>query len=105
MLKIAPVTRRVGAGGFEQINVQVYGGGLWGTWLDRDLTLSGRVIVLDPETKKLTPKIWHSEKALMRIASLAPHLKTNKSDYSINTEFHIRPILCTSVVDSLFAKD
>ena len=35
----------VGVAGWRQLGVEVYGGPLWNSWLDRDLGLSGRVVI------------------------------------------------------------
>jgi aspartyl aminopeptidase len=54
-LRIAPNSYNP-SGEIERYNVQYYGGGLWFTWLDRDLSLAGKVVFKDNEGK-LTSKI------------------------------------------------
>ena len=44
VLKLAPVSKLTRSG-FNQLGVQLYGGGLWHTWFDRDLTLAGKIIL------------------------------------------------------------
>ncbi len=60
--------------GFSQVNVEVYGGPLLNSWLNRDLGIAGRVTTLDGETHLVhTP-------AVMTIPQLAPHLDRSQND-------------------------
>ncbi|KAL3916694.1 MAG: hypothetical protein SGILL_005063, partial [Bacillariaceae sp.] len=43
-LKVKPKSKR-NASGCTMLGVECYGGGLWHTWFDRDLSVSGRVLV------------------------------------------------------------
>lgn len=43
-LKLKPVSKSTKSG-YLTVNVEAYGGGLWHTWFDRDLSVAGRVLV------------------------------------------------------------
>jgi aspartyl aminopeptidase len=78
-LKIKPISKR-SAEGFIQVGVEMYGGGIWHSWFDSDLSLGGRVMV--HENGKYVPKLINIHRPLLKIPTLAIHL-----DRDVNTKF------------------
>lgn len=80
-----------------------YGGGLWRTWFDRDLSLAGKVIVKDADSDKLNSRYWNAGRPLMKVPSLAIHLDRS-DEFKPNKETHLKPVLATGVVNELFGE-
>lgn len=59
--------------GYLMVNVQTYGGGLWHTWFDRDLSVAGRVILKD-NNGSFIHKLVKIRKPMLRVPTLAIHL-------------------------------
>lgn len=59
------------------MGVQTYGGGLWHTWFDRDLTVAGRMIIRSRKdgSESYLHKLVRIEEPIMRIPTLAIHLE------------------------------
>ena len=98
-LRIAPNSYNP-SDGLERYNIQIYGGALWHTWLDRDLSICGKVLYRTNEGK-INCEIIRSEEKLFYIPNCPPHLKENRSDISVNTECHLKPIIGTVTVSDL----
>ncbi|MBX3313456.1 MAG: M18 family aminopeptidase [Actinobacteria bacterium] len=82
----------LGSAGFRQLGVEVYGGALWNSWLDRDLGLSGRVVVRGadgPETH-----LFRVDEPLLRIPQLAIHLDrdVNGGGLKLNPQTDLTPV-------------
>ncbi|CAI4228982.1 unnamed protein product [Auanema sp. JU1783] len=76
---------------FDQVGVSTYGGGIWRTWFDRDLSVAGEIVV--KEKDGLAHKLINVQKPIMTIPNLAIHLETDRETFKPNTELHLRPIL------------
>ncbi len=88
-----------GRAGALQLAVEVYGGALLNSWLDRDLGLSGRVVVRGgdgPEERLLLV-----DRALCRVPQLAIHLDRDVSTKGLllNAQQHLSPIWGLGDVD------
>lgn len=70
--------------------MSTYGGGLWHTWFDRELTLAGRVIHKSENQYKSS--LFHYPHPLLKIPNLAIHLTTDRNSFAPNTETNLRPI-------------
>lgn len=95
--KLAPISKMDDRYGYQELAVQIYGGGLWHTWFDRDLTLAGKVVV--NEGDKLHSRYWKCADPLMKIPNLAIHLTDKSGVFSPNTEINTRPVLATAAID------
>ena len=98
VLKVAPRSK-IDKTGYNQMNVMTYGGGLWRTWFDRDLSLAGKIIVKTGDT--LESRYWNAGRPLMKVPSLAIHLDRSE-EFKPNNETHLKPILAMGVVHNLF---
>ncbi|XP_024973137.1 probable aspartyl aminopeptidase isoform X1 [Cynara cardunculus var. scolymus] len=86
---------------YLMVNVQTYGGGLWHTWFDRDLSVAGRVIVRGGDGSFLH-KLVKVKRPLLRVPTLAIHLDrtVNKDGFKPNLETHLNPLLATKHDDA-----
>lgn len=91
-LRLKPHARYHRAG-YLQLGVEVYGGPILATWLDRDLTLAGRLVVRDEEGR-LREETVRLDKAVCRIPSVAIHLnrKVNDDGLKLDKQKHLPPI-------------
>ena len=91
-LRIRPRPDRVSAG-FAQLAVEVYGGALLNSWLDRDLGLSGRVAV-STGTGSFETVLVAFDEPLLRIPQLAIHLDQTlaTNGLHLNPQLHLTPV-------------
>jgi aspartyl aminopeptidase len=110
-LRVKPRSKRTSAGCI-QLGVECYGGGLWHTWFDRDLGVSGRVLVrtsnsdaggANNNVSTIQQRLVQIDRPLCRISNLAIHLQTasERDAFKVNKEDDLSPILALEVKKAL----
>jgi aspartyl aminopeptidase len=80
--------------GYAQLGVEVYGGVLLNSWLDRDLGIAGRVLVRD-DHGAIASHLVCIDRPLLRVPQLAIHLdrEVNEKGLVLNRQDHLAPVL------------
>lgn len=104
-LRLAPLSK-ASSQDFNQMCVTTYGGGLWHTWFDRELSIAGKV-VYNEEGKGLKTKLFNVNRPLVKIPNLAIHLTPmeNRGKFEFNKESHLRPILSSCIYEKLLKNE
>ncbi|MDQ1037561.1 aspartyl aminopeptidase [Streptomyces sp. V3I8] len=78
-----------GGHGFRQVAVEIYGGPLLNSWLDRDLGLAGRLSLRDGSTR-----LVNIDRALLRVPQLAIHLdrSVTAEGLKLDKQRHLQPV-------------
>lgn len=82
---------RIGGSGLTSLAVEPYGGVLLSTWLDRPLTLAGRIVMKTGDVHLI-----EIDQPILTVPSLAIHLQrdVNTQGLVLNPQQHLRPLLC-----------
>eukprot|EP00462_Mataza_sp_D1_P018643 CAMPEP_0175139328 /NCGR_PEP_ID=MMETSP0087-20121206/10841_1 /TAXON_ID=136419 /ORGANISM="Unknown Unknown, Strain D1" /LENGTH=476 /DNA_ID=CAMNT_0016422325 /DNA_START=42 /DNA_END=1472 /DNA_ORIENTATION=- len=101
VFKVKPISK-ITKGNMLGVGVECYGGGLWNTWFDRDLSVAGRVIV-DNKDNTFLSKLVRVNKPILRIPNLAIHLNREIYDkgFKPNKEDHCVPVIASAIKQAL----
>ena len=104
-LRIKPISKRT-TEKYIQIGVECYGGGIWHSWFDSDLSIAGRVMVNEKKNGKIVSKLLDLNKPLLKIPTLAIHLdRTVNEKFVFNKETNLLPIAGLSETNDKSTKE
>jgi aspartyl aminopeptidase len=87
--------------GYGQLGVEVYGGALLNSWLDRDLGIAGRVMVQGADGASVESRLVRIDRPIARVPQLAIHLDREVNDKGVvlNRQEHLAPVWTQGTVD------
>ena len=79
--------------GWQVVALQPYGGAWLNSWLDRDLGLSGRLSVRDPDSPGgVVHWLVRIDEPLLRVPQLAIHLAEDRGSLSLDPQRHVNAV-------------
>ena len=83
----------VSSEGWRQLGVEPYGGLVMSTWADRDLGISGHVMVRGPTGPQA--RLFQCDEPVARVPNLAIHLnrEVNKDGHKLNAQTQLVPVV------------
>lgn len=92
--RIKPNAEMTGEGGIVRLNTEVYGGPILSTWMDRPLTIAGRVVLRGDDVLSPVTRLIHIQRPLLQISNLAIHFNRQVNDgVKLNRQKDMLPIL------------
>ncbi|MBS2213232.1 M18 family aminopeptidase [Carboxylicivirga mesophila] len=102
--KIKPQPEMLVNDKYLKLNTEVYGGPILMTWLDRPLSLAGRVLLKGGHTLTPESRLIDFRKPLLVIPSVAIHLNRSVNDgIELNKQVDMLPLMC--IVNDTLEKD
>ena len=79
--------------GWQLVALQPYGGAWLNSWLDRDLGLSGRLAVRDPDAAGgVGQRLIRIDEPLLRVPQLAIHLAEDRAGVKLDPQRHLNAV-------------
>lgn len=102
--RIKPNPEIITENNYIKLNTEVYGGPILNTWMDRPLSIAGRVVIRGNNPLKPISKLIDFKKSIITIPNLAIHMNRNVNQgVELNKQADVLPII--SLVNDTFEKD
>lgn len=92
--RIKPRAEMTSEGSYLKLNTEVYGGPILNTWMDRPLSIAGRVVLKSNNSLKPNCRLLNIKKPILIIPNIAIHMnrEANKG-FEINAQKHTLPLV------------
>lgn len=91
-LRIKP-SAQINQNGYCKLNAEIYGGPIYSTWLDRPLSLAGRVTLKSDNVFQPRTELVNLEKPVLIIPNLAVHMNRGVNDgVALNPQVDMLPV-------------
>lgn len=80
--------------GYLQLNVESYGGGILASWLDRPLSVAGRISVRSDDIFHPEIRLVDFRQPVLTIPNIAPHIERElNKGMELNKQIHMMPVI------------